>query len=202
MGEIRVDWGELGKIRRSPGSGCWCFLAIIRVYFIASAIRLRNCLVPSHALLRRVCGKFKWVFPARGRLKRSFRPSVLWRNASARGHLFLSSDNQGQFFFSRSRRGFGNIAQTAGLSPHFAGFATSVSNNPNHLHSLFRVHFAVLNFKVTEKRPVDKFPIPFQMFLLVVANARRCFNYSNRFVKSRVHFSHQRLRSGSVLRPV
>ena len=44
-----MDWGELEKIRRSPDPGCWCFLAIIRVYFIASAIRLRNCLVPSHA---------------------------------------------------------------------------------------------------------------------------------------------------------
>ena len=43
--------------------------------------------------LRRACGKFRGVFPARGRLKRSFRPSVLWRNTSARGHLFLSSDN-------------------------------------------------------------------------------------------------------------
>ena len=61
--------------------------------------------------LRRVCGKFKGVFPARGRLKRSFRLSVLWRNTSARGNLFLSSDremsanpsNSGCFFWGRTR---------------------------------------------------------------------------------------------------
>ena len=52
MREIRVDWEKFGQIRRSPGAGGRCFLAIIRVYFIASAIFLRNCLVPSHALER------------------------------------------------------------------------------------------------------------------------------------------------------
>ena len=49
MREIRADWEKFGQIRRSPGAGGRCFLAIIRVYFIASAIFLRNCLVPSHA---------------------------------------------------------------------------------------------------------------------------------------------------------
>ena len=52
MREIRADWEKIGQIRRSPGAGGRCFLAIIRVYFIASAIFLRNCLVPSHALER------------------------------------------------------------------------------------------------------------------------------------------------------
>ena len=49
MREIRADWEKFGQIRRSPCAGGRCFLAIIRVYFIASAIFLRNCLVPSHA---------------------------------------------------------------------------------------------------------------------------------------------------------
>ena len=49
MREIRADWEKFGQIRRSPGAEGRCFLAIIRVYFIASAIFLRNCLVPSHA---------------------------------------------------------------------------------------------------------------------------------------------------------
>ena len=49
MREIRADWEKFGQIRRSPGAGGRCFLTIIRVYFIASAIFLRNCLVPSHA---------------------------------------------------------------------------------------------------------------------------------------------------------
>ena len=81
-------------------SGSWCWLACARGrrverklynFFASNANPCRG-----HRIcpfLRRVCGKFKWVFPARGRLKRSFRPSVLRRNTSARGHLFLSSDN-------------------------------------------------------------------------------------------------------------
>ena len=97
-----MDWGELGKIRRSPGSGCWCFLAIIRVYFIASAIRLRNCLVPSHALGR--FNKFEGEFtydPAAGPGAQKIQVEVetdsvdsnhAERDKHLRGEKFLDTD--------------------------------------------------------------------------------------------------------------
>ena len=53
--------------------------------------------------------------PARGRLKRSFRPSVLWRNTSARGNLFLSSDTVSLFLFWLAVGGF--FARRGEFSP-------------------------------------------------------------------------------------
>ena len=47
---------------------------------------------------------------------------------------------------------------TAKLSPHSGGFATSVDDNPNHLHGPFSVYFAVLYLKFAQQHSLDKFP--------------------------------------------